>query len=108
MTIQDLANTPDFPLSADLVKKWNSVIPVLKTNYIDRTITIDPNVAEKYKGDFTGLLLNLDVPTELHYPHLVVNGLNSPTDYKGDFKEISILNYTEAGNYYELFTSNYN
>jgi len=108
MTIQDLSRNNDFPLTKDLINKWNSVVPVLKNNYIDRTITIDPNIADKYKFDFIGLLTHLDVPVELHYPHIVVNGLVCSTDYKGDFKEINILNYTEAGNYYELFTSNYN
>jgi len=105
MSIKSIITDDIEMLTEDLVNKWNSVAPILRDKYISDTKDIGGAVAFKYKHDFIGLLLYLDIPKELHYPHMVVNGIKSSYDYKGDVNIINILNFSEAGNYYELFTN---
>jgi hypothetical protein len=46
------------------------------------------NIAKKFDGDFYGLLAELFIEKEFHYPILRVNGLSASNDYRGENLEI--------------------
>ena len=103
MPLRDMIPTEQ-GLSDDMVKKWNSVLPVLLDKHVVNTITIEGNVGYKYKHDMEGLLLSIDVPRELLYPHMAVNGVPSSSSYNGDAMSVKILDNSVLFNYLELFT----
>ena len=47
-------------------------------------LPIEPLVADKYRGDFYGLLDQLNIGIKYHYPTLLINGLDSPQEYNGE------------------------
>ena len=91
-------------LTADLINKWNSLGPILASDYKLKDMDINGNIAYKYRNDFEGLLLSLDIPRDLVYPHIIANGLKSSEDYNGDTRSIVILDSTALLNYLFLFT----
>jgi len=52
-------------------------------NGIDRLVEVVNNDMVVYKGDFYGLLIKHNVPVDLHWFTLRLNGLHSPLDYPG-------------------------
>lgn len=46
-------------------------------------VTVDPNVADRYRGDFIGLLILEGIPIDLHPIICELNNLLDPTDYDG-------------------------
>ena len=103
-SITTMMNKSDIALTEDLINKWNSLQPLLKTKYLSNTRDIGGSVAVKYVNDFTGLLLSLDVSKELIYPHIIANGLKASNEYDGSFSEIILLKNKELLIYYEMFT----
>lgn len=53
-------------------------------------ITIDMNKADRYRGDFIGLLLQEGIPVDLHPIVCELNELPDPTDYDGTLLSIII------------------
>lgn len=47
-------------------------------------VVIQPHIAYKYEGDLYGALTELRIPQHLHWTVMRVNGLYSPTEFKGD------------------------
>jgi len=102
LSLKKLLDT-DIVIDSDLQKKWNSVALYLEKKYLYNTNDVGGVVAYKYSQDFIGLLNHLDIPKELHYLHIIVNGYKSSTDYDGINSSIKIIDTKEAMLYYEMF-----
>lgn len=63
-------------------------LQVLKHKGTKIPIPVSAYQESKYRGDFYGLLQNLQIPVELHWIVLRINGLHSPMDYQGTMIEI--------------------
>jgi len=68
---------------------------------------IAPYLSLKYKGDFYGLMLELNIPRLAHYASLRINGLANPFDYNGDSNFISIVNPSVLMNLVKLTRTEY-
>lgn len=62
-------------------------LPQLKMGQVG-TLDVSQNEADKYKGDFHGLLLTKQVQSHLWWLFTVLNGLTCSTDYDGTMLEI--------------------
>lgn len=95
------------PLTYQMVFKWDSVRNVLQEKYVVATKEISPVQAEKYKHDLFGLLKNeLNIPKEFLYPHMIVNGYDSPSNYGGERLRFKILDTRQLKLYHMLFLKN--
>ena len=103
LSIKKMLDT-DKVLDNELQKKWNSAALYLERNYLYDTREIGGAIAYKYRQDFSGLLNYLDIPKELQYLHIIVNGYKSSTDYDGINTSIKIIDTREAMLCYEMFT----
>lgn len=91
-------------LTNKIVFKWDSVRSVLQEKYVITTKEVTPVQAEKYKNDLFGLLKNeLSIPNEFLYPHMLVNGYDSPSAYGGEKLRFKILDPKQLKIYRMLF-----
>lgn len=96
--------TSDYPLSRDLVIKWNNIREVLLKNHIVSTVEITPVDAERYLFDLHGLCISaLRLPEYQVYPHMIVNGYTSSYDYNGELLRFKLIDSGKLLNYYRLF-----
>ncbi len=70
---------------------WFDITKLTFSNYvIEKTITI--TTANRYKGDFFGLLTReFNIPEEHLIPNLIVNDLDSSTSYDGRVISIKLI-----------------
>lgn len=78
-----------------------SYLKSLPTNQIK---TINQHIADKYTGDFFGLLDYLGVAKQYHHVTMLVNNLLSSSDYKYDKMNILLLDTRE----FDLIKAVYN
>lgn len=55
------------------------------------TLPVDPNTSIRYKGDFFGLLITLNVPRHLHWITMRINGMTSPSDANDDIRSVVVV-----------------
>lgn len=58
-------------------------IDYINRKYSYKDITISPDLAYRFQGNFYGLLNKLDINRDLYLFTLYLNGYNSPVDYDG-------------------------
>jgi hypothetical protein len=58
-------------------------------------VPIDPHLAQKYQGDFWGLLDELQVPKQYHPIITVLNGFTSPGDFTAEMLQLQIPDTAE-------------
>lgn len=71
-------------LDLDTIHKWESFVntPIITDNL--HVVQIEPYNANRYKGNFTGLLHNeLNIPNSAIYLNTRVNGFKSSLEYDG-------------------------
>jgi len=69
---------------------WFDITKQTFTNNISKSISI--TTANRYKGDFFGLLKReLNIPEEHILPNMIVNGLDASSDYDGMTTDIVII-----------------
>ena len=91
----------------ELFQMWNSIAPILKFKYIVDERSVDGAIANKYKFDFEGLLINeFKIHKEFIYPTILVNGYSSSTDYNGETKRILIIDDKIMYDYLRMFIRN--
>jgi len=56
---------------------------------------IEGFIGIKYRSDFYGLLIHLNIPYDLHWITLRCNNLHSPVEYNGDLEQIIVPNPNE-------------
>lgn len=84
MLEQYMVNSYEF----DTIQQINDnlvYLDYIDANYDFETITIPPDVAYKYQGNFFGLLRTVaNLPPQLYLYTLYINGLTNPVDYTGE------------------------
>ena len=70
-------------------------IPYLNTQ-IEKTVDVEEYIAEKYQGDYFGLLTYYRIPKQYRWITMRVNGLLSPTDSDINTKVINIPNFDKV------------
>jgi len=100
----DLINI-EAPLDENLVKKWNSIVSVLRDKYVTSEPDVNGSDSYKYRFDFTGLLLSYNIPLEFHYPTMLVNNVPSSTLYDGKPFKLKIVSLEKMTHYLELFNA---
>ena len=96
MDIQKLSDpTDDVYHSVDFQNLIESHLSKLRksTNITTHAITAFEQM--KYVGDYSGLLLNLNIPKKYHWIILRLNGYTSPLEYNGEPVIIFIPDLTE-------------
>jgi hypothetical protein len=78
--------------NSKMLHKWHAYMDTIKKSGMTVEHMVSPAVAIKYNFNFYGLLRELDIPEFLYYPHLLLNGMKSSNDYKGDTFKIMIIN----------------
>lgn len=69
---------------------WFDITKRTFTNTITKSISV--TTANRFKGDFYGLLKReLNIPEEHIIPNMIVNGIDSSTDYDGINTDILII-----------------
>ena len=91
MEILELMDDDSMDISTKL-NKWEDYINSDIINNNITTIRIDPVTANRYIGDFYGLLHNvLNIPNVAYYINMRINNIHSSLDYDG-FLDIKIIN----------------
>lgn len=60
----------------------------LRNNGAIQQLPVNVQDGNMWSGDYYGLLTYLNIPLEMHYITLRVNGMTSPTDYDGSVLQI--------------------
>lgn len=94
MTLNDLAYD-----SGDAVYYTSGFRTVLQSYFMyfkDRannllsTTVLEPLAPIQYEGDLNSLLLTLDIPAQYHWFIMLLNGMQSPSDFGPDFVELDL------------------
>ncbi len=56
----------------------------LRTQTVSDSVIIDHQLAYKYEGDLFGALTELGIPDYMHWTIMRLNGLSSPTEFRGE------------------------
>ncbi len=86
-----------------LAELWNTVIRDLLNNGNPITVDVDPVICRRYRYDFYGLLVTLNIDKRFHYPIMLGNGMTNPTQYNGDVYTIKKFDITLLNKYYNAF-----
>lgn len=70
-------------LKEDFYILQESHVSYLRTHPETAITEVNGQQAEKYTGDFHGLLTSMNIPRKFHYFITRVNGYNTSTDYDG-------------------------
>lgn len=82
-----LADAIDLPHEVVLTDAYYTLLEThivfLRADESIRQVTINGQIAEKYTGDFYGLLNELSIDKKYHYLVMRVNRMKTSTDYDG-------------------------
>lgn len=70
-------------------------LPALRSSSKVSYHPIEGWVGLKYRSDFYGLLIYLNIPFDLHWVTMRCNDIHSPSDYNGDLDQIISPNENE-------------
>lgn len=59
-------------------------------NYEFKTVTVSPDTAYRYQGNFFGLLSTMNIDPGLYLYTMYINGYKNPRDYAGDKFELKL------------------
>lgn len=83
----------------------DSHVSFLKAHPSTQVVQVEPLQADKYTGDFFGLLDYLRVSKKYHYVVMRVNGLYSSGDFAGKDKEILLPPLDEVNKIFTIYNS---
>lgn len=92
-------------LDPDYYVLLESHVPMLRTHKDTQLIEVNGQQAEKYTGDFHGLLDSLLISKKYHYLITRVNGYNCSTDYDGLRKSFYIPSMDVIGAFLATYGS---
>jgi len=83
MQISDLQRNRGNPeLNTSLFRNaFEMDLKINKDKYRGRLIPINPQLSDKYTGDYYGLLIELGIPEEMHWFNMRLNDWLTTTDY---------------------------
>lgn len=73
-------------------------LPTLKQSEKTTTVTVDYAIAQKWTGDFYGLLKELKIPYNYRWVTMRANGLHSSSDWTGEDTSVVIVATTDVDN----------
>lgn len=82
-----------------------SHLTYLKSLSGNQTTTLTKQQNIKYEGDFYGLLNELNIDKQYHYPTLRVNGYENSNDFIGDRDVIIVPDFQELNLLVRILTS---
>lgn len=90
MTVLELASkVPDYYYNRSEFRNIiEDHLQILKIKGRKIPLQVTPFQETKYRGDFYGLLHSINIPIELHWITMRINGLHSPMDYQGNIIEL--------------------
>ncbi len=68
-------------------------------------ITVDPNVALRYRGDFDGLMCYYKIPLKYHWIIMRINNLHSTFEYTEELRGLLIPNFESIEQLKATFTT---
>lgn len=89
-------------LTPRIIEQWNNLRRILLEMHADdiTPVEVTPVDAERFKSDFFGLLKHrYRINEELWYPHLIINNMTSPLDFKENMVKISTMRADILYNY---------
>lgn len=89
-----------------IIQYWNNIIPMIK-NDTDKILVheISKEQANSYKGDLMGILKNIiQVPDELIYPNILINGYKSSSEFNGLTTRILTYSRETLLTHYEIIS----
>jgi len=97
----DLVTTSD--TDDNIIMNWNNSIDVIMHTSPITTTTVTGNIGSKFNGDLYGLFLEMGIPSEFIYPHILANGYVNSQDYDGKKLTLTILDQNTLKNYLNYF-----
>lgn len=83
MSICDAIYPNDFTEHRDFYALMESCLDYIRKHDGVTQFSVTPQQADKYRGDFHGLLDSLSIDKKLHYLITRLNGMKSSLDYDG-------------------------
>ena len=83
----------------------DSHVSFLKAHPATRVTQVEPLQADKYTGDFFGLLDYLRVGKKYHFVVMRVNGLYSSGDFDGEMQSVLIPPLDEVNKIFTIYNS---
>ena len=83
-------------------------IPRLSVHPDGSLITVEPALANQYRGDLYGLLSAVGVPRQYHWAIMRVNNMRSPTDYLTTMVQLIQPPYREIDDLQRIWSSSNN
>lgn len=92
-------------LEPSFIQQIETHLPLLMLPNNYSTVTIEPYLTKKFRGDFYGLLIEKNINPIAHYASLRINGFKNPSDYQGDINTflvssteliVNIMNLTQV------------
>lgn len=106
MSLVDVLSIPEDVVLDQLYYTYQeSYVAYFKERATTTTLTVTGLDAEKYKGDFHGLLLYLGIERKYHYLVTRVNDLTCSTDYDGLNLFVRMPDVSEMGSVLQLYQS---
>jgi len=87
-SLQQNNGNPEY-YSTEFKQLLEDHLPNIKTRYM-RTFVPTEEQNMRAEGDFYGLLTEHNIPMDLHWVTMRINGLTSPTDYEGNLATVFI------------------
>jgi len=106
MLIQNLqTNLDDIYYSNPYFVMIESHLTYIKSLSSNQTTAISKQQNDKYEGDFYGLLNELNIEKQYHYPTMRINGYDNSNDFLGDREFILIPDFQEINLLTRILTS---
>lgn len=108
MTVLELQrSTGDSRYQADSFRNViEDHLQFIKHKSIANVVTTTGRQVSKFKLDFTGLLIELNVPDEYHWATMRANGLHSTADYVNNYNDIKLIKTTTLRSLHERHLTN--
>ena len=91
MSLHDMVKFIDrYPLTKDRLRTINAVLKDLDDSYF-MTIEVPYSIANKYKGDLSGLLNYYGVPIILHPYTMSINNASCSDEYTTDIEWLKLI-----------------
>ena len=98
-----LDRVPDDYYDPDFLILLESHLTYFLNNKITGSITVEPTMAMKYRGDLFGMLKEIGVQSKYHYMVMRLNGYKSSADYLGDRMEFLQPDFSEIDLLKQIF-----
>lgn len=100
-----ISNSADILFSDGFRIVAESFMETLRKSSATKTITVDPNDAYVYEGDFFGYLIKKQVQPGYHWLVMRLNNLSSPFEFNSDVATLMIPDETTISKIVSIYNS---